>query len=494
MSAQLAKQLEKMEQQFAFLKTYFASAGELTSDERMILVNVETRLGTLRQKVGSTTAVQPGLPPPAPAARAGAGAKADLKLGGASIEKLSLGPPVSGPRTVVLWALLAEDGSGPLNRSNSKIGAQLNEEGRGLLAGFGALKGTLQAWLDLYNKVGRTAERSAGALKKMEEAAGAIGKRSKDRGGAYVRENSEAYIKAQRMVEDKVRAIWALEEALRKAISELNEAGLGQQVKGQQRNVEAAKDAVDAEKKRIEDTRSRLALLFDVAIKVVKQDWASLAEDAVRLVGSQLIDAIPTDRLDELQKQLEKATSDLQRLEDLSLLAEVETASAGLRGAAKALDDARQDVVDAMADLSLAQKTVVEALGESRSTADAAKMIALRGKMLELMEQARQAIERYQRESQPYVAELDRVASMYRSVPSVMKMTPGLDPNGEYGRSLAATALENAETLAVWKSYVVDFQRSGRTALDHLADTGDDGFLVHFNRVARVLQTAIVNR
>lgn len=474
---ELMKYVETFERRYQSLQRDFEADGHVSAGERAILDTVGAKLAVLREQV----------------ARAQTG-RGVVTFGSPSIRRVALGPPVDGPRLQDLWALVAEDGSGPLNRSNSKGGAHLNERGHAALETFRAQKRSEDAWRNLYDQVSKMADRSAAGLKQMEAAAAAVGRRSSNRSGAYVREHSEAYIKGQREVEDRVRAIGPLQEALNEAISELNEAGLGKQVTEQTRAVNAAKGAVAKEKANVARAKKRLNGLLGLAIKAVKQDWKGLAEGAAKLIGAELIHAMPTDRLDQLKAKLKQASAQLARTEDELLLAKIETASAGLRGAAKALDDGRRDVLDAMADLRLAQKTAVEALGESKSTAAAAKMIALRGKMLALMDRARSAVEQYQREASPFVKELTSLRQLYKSFPGVVKMSSGIDPKGEYAQAVSATALENAETVDVWRSYVAAQQKSGQVALRRLADTGDGGFLRHFNRVPEVLEAAIRDR
>ena len=112
--------------------------------------------------------------------------------------------------------------------------------------------------------------------------------------------------------------------------------------------------------------------------------------------------------------------------------------------------------------------------------------------MLVLIERTRQAVERYLRESPPFIVDLAKVAELYRSFPTLVKGTPGVD--GEYAQTLISTARENVEALATWKSYCVDFQNSAQTALRMLSDKGDEGFLAHVNRVPDVLEAAITAR
>ena len=112
--------------------------------------------------------------------------------------------------------------------------------------------------------------------------------------------------------------------------------------------LEKAKADVEAEKKRIEVMKNRLKGVLGVAIKVVKQDWKAVAEEAAKFIGGQLIDEISTSRLAELKAQLEQATARLHSLEDMAMLQAIETASLGLEEAAGALDDAGKDIRDAL--------------------------------------------------------------------------------------------------------------------------------------------------
>lgn len=419
---------------------------------------------------------------------------ARVDFGGARIERQPLGPPVSGPRRGELWALLAADGSGALNRGNSVLGAQINRDGAALQADAARLRGTLQRWLDAYAEVGRRADASAVELQRMEQAAAAVGRRSKDRSGEYLRRNSEAYLKAQRAVEDRLRAFAPLEETLRRAVAQVHTISLKQQQLQQARAVQTVQGAVAAEQQRIAERKARVEGLFDVAVNVFKQDWGGLAEQVAEFVVGEAFDAIPTARLDQLQQQLGQAAARLKQLEDQVLLAELEVAAAALREACRHLDDARLDLAAALADLGLAQKTAVEALGESRSTADAAQIVARRAQMLALMARTRQAVEQYRGDAQALLAALARLDGLYRGYPDVVRQTAGVDPAGAYARSLIATTNDNLDVLAAWKAYFEDFRASAQSALHQLAKTGDDGFLRHFDRVPQVLQTALESR
>ena len=433
-----------------------------------------------------------------PSAAAGASppprSKGEVALGEASFDRLALGPAVEGPSSGVLWALLSADDRRPLDRSNSRIGAQLNETGRVLLASFAQLGSTHALWRSDYAQAQALARRSGADLAKMKRAADGIGQRTRRRAGAYVRGHTEDYLRAQRELEDRLRALGPLEEAMQRAVSEVHTVTLRQQARRQEEAVSEAEGRVAAEQARIDAVKARLNGLMDVAFKVAKQDWGSLAEDAAKYVGSQMIDAIPTGRLERLKQQLEKASAHLDRLGDLILLSELETAASGLRQATKDLDDARLDIDAAVDALALAQRTAIEALGESRGTVDAAQMLAKKALMLKTMGRARQAAERHLRQSAPLLVEIDRTADLYRSLPGVARMTPDVDPDGEYVRSLSETALENAATLAGWKPYLQEREAGARAALRVLADSGDDGLLVHFNRVPDVLQAALESR
>jgi hypothetical protein len=176
------------------------------------------------------------------------------------------------------------------------------------------------------------------------------------------------------------------------------------------------------------------------------------------------------------------------------LLSELETAASGLRRATRELEDARLDIEAAIAALGLAERSAIEALGESRGTArrgpDAGEEVA----HAERRSRGRaRRCERWQRQAAPLLLEIGRSADLYRSLPGVARSSPGIDPDGEYLRSLAETALENAATLASWKA---TSPRPGeaQAALRLLSDAGDEGLLAHFNRVPEVLQVALESR
>ncbi len=420
--------------------------------------------------------------------------KGELELGGATIVQAALGPEIPGPRKGVLWALMSADGSGPLHKGNSQMGAQLNASGRKVMAAFDQLRGTQKQWNDLYSGVEKMAQRSEADLKKMEQTAGAVGERTKGRRGAYVRGKSEAYLDAQEKVNDAIREIRQREPAFTGAAADVQTVTFRQQKLAAARDVEKAKGEVEAEKEAIAKRKAFIDGLFDVTLKMLKQDWAGLAEDAAKYVVDETFDSLPTAKLDQLTKQLEAAQSKLKGLEDLELLSELAGAAARMEEAGERMDDARKDLAAALDKLQRAQATAVEALSESRSTADAAQMVAKRGQMLQLMAAATKAIEDFQRESLPLISEFDRVASLYRAMPGVLRMTPNLDANGEHARSMVSTSNDNADTLAVWKAYVQDLRNRSATEATKLADTGETGFLKHFNRIAKMLHVAIVGR
>jgi hypothetical protein len=419
---------------------------------------------------------------------------AEVVLGEAHVERLALGPAVDGVPAGVLWALLAADTGQPLDRSNARLGAQLNETGRLLLAGFGQLATTRALWRSRQAEAEALARQSPSDLEKMRQAADAIGRRARRREGAYVRAHTEDYLRAQRELEDRLRAVAPLAEAMHGAVSAVHTVTLRQQARRQEQAVEKAKGRVAAEEARIEEVRGRLTGMIDIAFRVARQDWKSLAEDAAKYVGGQIIEAMPTKRLDRLREELRAASAHLRGLDDGVLLSELETAASGLRKATRDLEDARLDIDASIASLALAQRTAIEALGESRGTLDAAQMLAKKARMLKTMAEARQAVERWQRQASPLRIEIERCAGLYRSLPDVARATPGIDPDGEYVRSLAATALENAETLTAWKAHIARDEADAQAALATLSDTGDEGLLAHFNRVPEVLQEALESR
>jgi hypothetical protein len=419
---------------------------------------------------------------------------AEVAFGPLGIERLALGPAVEGDASGVLWALLSADTGEPLDRGNSRLGAQLNETGRLLLAGFARLGSTRALWRSEQAAAESLARQSESDLAKMRRAADEIGRRSRHRAGAYVRTQTEDYLRAQRELEDRLRAVAPLAEAMHGAVSQVHTVALRQQARGQERVVEKAKGRVATEEARIEEVRTRLKGMIDIAFRVAKQDWAALAEDAAKYVGGQVIDAMPTERLDRLRQELETASGHLRKLGDLILLSELETAASGLRKATGDLDDARLDIEAAIGALGLAERSAIEALGETRGTVDAAQMLAKKGRMLETIARARQEVERWQRQAAPLLAEIGRCADLYRSLPGVARSSPGIDADGDYLRSLSQTSLENAATLAGWKAHIEAGQAEAQAALRLLSDTGDGGLLAHFNRVPEVLQLALESR
>lgn len=438
-----------------------------------------------------------GAPQGAPAGARGKPARrteGEVEMGGEgfSVEHV-LGPAVTGPRITELLALMSADGS-VMNRSNSALGGQINRQGTELHASFASLSVIERRWRERYGAVQALATRSAADIKKMEQARGAVGGRSSKRQGAYVRQQSEAYVKADRAVKDAMRAIGTGEEGLRKSVSAVHTVALKQDKLAQERLVQKTQAQVDAERASIAARKSALGTIFDVGLKVLKQDWGSLAEDAAKYVIGEVFDSLPTERLDQLAKQLETATTKLRQLEDAVLMSEYETESSGLREAALRLEDARADLVDRLADLRLARRTAMEALGESGSTGPAAKMIEQRGKMLELMGLTRQAITQYQAESKPVTEAITKLANLCKAYPDRVRKTEGVDPEGEHARSLYATAGRNHEALSGWRLYIDQELNSCHTALEILDRKGPGSFVEHFDRVAGLLQDALEGR
>lgn len=453
--------------------------------------NTGARSAKDRPSTGAAAAIAAALPGADAGARK-APPQAELELGGAQIVEQTLGMPVRGPRIDTLMALMAADGSGPLNRSNSAIGGQLNRDGAALQQRFAALGDIERRWRADLDAVQKMADQSAADVKKMEQQGEAVGQRSTGRPGDYVRTKSEAYVKAEAAVRNALREFGLRETTLRKAVSALDEANLRKEVAAQGRVVEKAKADVEAEKKRIEVMKNRLKGVLGVAIKVVKQDWKAVAEEAAKFIGGQLIDEISTSRLAELKVQLEQATARLHSLEDLAMLQAIETASIGLEEAAGALDDAGQDIRDALNELRLARKTAVEALGESGRTRGAARMIEQRGRMLDRMAQMRAAIEAYQAEAPSVSALIRKIDSMASSYPDIVRKTPDIDP--DYAKSLVDTVARNREALAVWGLWIQHEENSCRTALGMLDARGPGSFLEHFDRVDELLQDALAGR
>ena len=433
-----------------------------------------------------------GTAPAAAGSKPGRAPQGKMELGGASIEKLSLGPPVEGPDLNILWALLAEDGSGPLDSSNSHVGARLNEHGRELMLAFPRVRATERKWFDQQNAVTALSIKSQEDLHKMYLAVEAIGKRAT--ANADVRSNSEAYVKALRGVEKVMRDIAPKTEALHAAVARVRAAGQQSGADAAQRKVQRTKDEIDEEKERAEKLKKRLGGLLDLAVKGVTAEWADIALDAAKFVGEQLIDQIPEARMEDLKKELKEATTHLYELQDDVRASELEAVSSDLKKATEELENVRQDVRDALDDLALAQTTVVKTLAASPATADAARMIAERSKMLKMLTETKTAVGRYQSEVAPLLVEVDKIAVLYRGFPSLMKQMPGVDVNGKWARSLAATTKENTATLESWGAFIRDGQAAAKKAIGLLSNTGNTGYMMHFNRIEEVLQGALANR
>ncbi|MBX3607893.1 MAG: hypothetical protein KF788_21650 [Piscinibacter sp.] len=425
-------------------------------------------------------------------ARGAAHAEAELELGGAQIVEMSLGAPVPGPRIGELMALMSADGSGALHRGNSAVGGQINRDGAALQQAFGALVGTEKRWRELYAGVQKMAHQSAVDVKKMEAQSAAVGDRSKQRPGAYVRDKSEAYLQAEAKVRDALREFGVREKALRKAVSALDEANLHKEIGAQTRVVDKTKADLEAEKKRIEVMKARLKGVLGIAIKVVKQDWKAVAEEATKFIGGQLIDEISSSRMAELKQQLEQATARLHSLEDMAMLQAIETASAGLEQAAASLDDGGQDLRDTLKSLNLARKTAVEALGESPRTQGAARMLERRGLMTQLMARTRTAVEQYRGEAPAVTAAIRKLEGLTRSYPEIVRKTPGIDP--DYARSLTDTVARNRDALSGWALWIQQELNSCQAAVGQLDQTGPGSFVEHFDRVDDLLQAALEGR
>jgi hypothetical protein len=428
-----------------------------------------------------------GLAKPAP--------KGELELGGASFDHLSIGPEISGPRLKTLWVLLAADGRGPIGSDEGWSLAETNRKAAQIQGLFSRMRDLQTHVYEDYGNVQSAAKQSVTDVAKLRKAAAAVGSHSKGNRGKDVREGVEGYVDGIDNVQDKLREITTRSKRLDAAVSAAHAAALHAESVKTRSEVADLKDALDAEKKRIEDMKKSLGELLDFAGKVVNvTEWAALATEATTYFGKQIIDAaIPTDKLDRLQKQLTEAKTKLSKLDSEEALALIQEKADELQAAASDLFDAQKDLAAAIDKLGHKQTTAIEALG-SGSTADAARVIARKAAMLELIQRARQTIGKYHDACDPTVKQIDALAQTVGLYATTTPLKAGVDRKGPWAKSISDTLRENAEVLGVWSSYVKDIKASCDTMLRWIDNEGDGGPLEQFNQVRDILSGALKNR
>jgi hypothetical protein len=456
-------------------------------------------------KTGSGSATMPPPPttaaPPTPPAKAKPAGKAakNPKLAapkGEVIEgeptvvvELPLGQLVWANRTRKVWGFtnlegeLARGGPDWQDKDLAKMNA-LAEHAVKLVV-------QMQEWEETWRpdvfKVRQAAKDAAIGLAKVEKALPAMAERMAS-DPDFFREVNE-YVKAEAAAKIFIGKIDTAQTELKSAAHALNSAVFKQKLDQAEGEQAAAAAALEQKKAEIKEAQEIFKTVFDVANKIITQDWKGLAEKALEYVGEKDIDAHYADDLAQLSDTLAAAKGKVKHFKTSALAEDLEKAREDLAAAAGRLKTVHEEFEAALDELGNQQANAQNELKESKQTAPVGQMIGERVKQIAAISAARSSCAVYARAADSAKAKLSKIAEEFGKIGSWLDQAAKTDP--EFGRdTLYAKMIErcsrrNADLFWDWAATVPAAKRECEEAMKWLADTSDKGPMGDFEKARK---------
>jgi hypothetical protein len=369
-----------------------------------------------------------------------------------------------------------------------------NGQAKALLTTLYGLNSQERQWrrqlASLSGHVGSGAER----LKAVQDAAPAIGARARGRSGEYTRKSIEDYLKTIRRADRDLRAIGEKRIAVEIAFGRIHTLSLEQEKKKAEREVEQQEGALAREQERVNQQKERIANYIGLAAELVDpKKWKSMFVAAVVSVGSAIAEeSISTSHLARLERQIEQTKARLREIEDAELLSRLETASKELNKARLELGNAKENFLDLVGEIREAEATVVETLGGSAATRDAAGAIAERGAVAEAAITIEPVITAYQTQASAAIRGVAALDEEYRFVVQAVRAAPRLASYGkEHAERLVFAAGHNRRGLQRVHLWLYDKDEEARDALEFV---GKGDYFKGYAEIPDALSAALAKR
>ena len=420
------------------------------------------------------------------------------ELGGAQITEETLGPPVGpGPGADTLYAFMAEDGSGPATHKASPTAANLNETGASLQAGVAATLKHFMTWKHALAVIQEDEKKGKGpaALKSVKDAGGAIGKNARGSGGSGMRDGTEKYFDLVNDVGKIVDELAAQADKLSAANSTFAATLAEAAAQKQAIVVDANKDAVAEEEKRIEEKKKEISEYFSLAEKLLKpQEWAEAVLTVSLFVDEKLTTAIvaSTDKLADLKLTLEQSKQKLESLQSDAMAGKIDAAQKTASSEMHLFDSVMKKFDRLGKDVRAARTTIVEALNNKPETKQAAQAILQADAISKQATAAAALVRTYIAEAPPVLKQVLHVQEGYRSYLGVVAQYGKGAP--AYLDSLNKTAKRNMDSCQDFADYIRVTQVQANEGLEYLTKNTDQTFLAGYNEIPNALEEAVIGR
>jgi len=394
-----------------------------------------------------------------------------------------MGPRADGPDAEQLYALVGPDGS-TLEAGKSKAGARLNELGESLAHSFARTKESYDAWQGKFAAVMKASTASAGELKKMQDAKKAFVSKA-DRNDD-VKGSSEAFLRDSAAVKKAVRDVKPRVSRANAALRQVQLVLAGKEARSAEREQELQKQKYEDRKEEIKEQQERIKGALGLMTKFASvTEWIEILPDALAFANEQLFAELPKSELDQLKKNVEKATAKLYEAQNKQDSIALALAFDLLDAANQELDNAQVDMGDRMKDLARSQNTVIKKLANSDATRDAANAMAASRKMTELMAEAAKLGAHYLGEGTSLTAECERTGTLYAGYPAIVAADKKLV--SAEAETMSRPAKTNATTLKTWVTYLRSVQAEVKDGVAACKDKSDGGYMKHYNKIGPLL-------
>ena len=405
----------------------------------------------------------------------------------AAIGQEPLGQRVDGPDAEQLYALLGRDGN-VLDASNSKAGAHLNELGESLSYAFGRDKDLYDAWQGKFDAVMRQSSASATELKKMQAAKKAFVAKADWQDD--VSGSSDAYLRASAAVKKAVRDLKPKMTRANAAFTQVRLVLAGKEARSAQREEELRKQKYEERKEEIKEQQERIKGALGLMTKFASvTEWTEIIPEALAFADEQLLAELPKAELEQLKKNVEKATAKLHEAQDKQDSIALGQAYELLDAANQEFDNAQEDLIDRAKELARSQNHVIKKLESNEATRPAADVIAASRKMTGLMATAAKAGEAYLAEGRSLIAECERTAVLYAGYPSIVAQNKTL-VSSEID-SMSRSAKTNVATLKTWIAYMRSVDKEVEDGVEACKDKSDKGYMKNYNQVGPLLEAML---
>jgi len=264
----------------------------------------------------------------------------------------------------------------------------------------------------------------------------------------------------------------------------------GKEARSAQREQELQKQKYEDRKEEIKEQQDRIKGALGLMTKFASvTEWTEIIPEALAFANEQLFAELPKAELEQLKKNVEKATAKLHEAQDKQDSIALGQAYELLEAANQEFDNAQEDLIDRVKELARSQNHVIKKLETNEATRPAAEVIAASRKMTALMATAAKAGDAYLAEGRSLIAECERTANLYAGYPSIVAQNKTL-VSGEID-SMSRPAKTNLATLKTWLAYLRSVDKEVMDGVEACRDKSDKGYMKNYNQIGPLLETML---